>query len=56
MYDETLWGRSASSEVSVQDGRFNTPDVAREATEDGQEIEWILLDILDTVESGTTQH
>jgi uncharacterized protein YfaS (alpha-2-macroglobulin family) len=56
MYDETLWGRSASSEVSVQDGRFNTPDVVREATEDGQEIEWILLDILDTVESGTTQH
>lgn len=56
MYDETLWGRSASSEVFVQDGRFITLDVAREATEGGQEIEWIPLDILDTLELDTTQH
>jgi uncharacterized protein YfaS (alpha-2-macroglobulin family) len=55
MYDEDLWGRSVSSEVSVQDGRFATSGVARDSTEDLREIRQMFLDILDT-EVGITQH
>ena len=55
MYDEVLWGRSASSEFSVLDTSIDPLGVNRVRTVDEQEIRQIFLDILDS-KVGVTEH